>query len=362
MASPHDEPHQSQVKTMCLANEYSPDPACGDRSAKFGLTVRLFAFLGVAAVATLPLTGCPGAPRDPNRVGTTTCLACHDGRSAPDKHEFLDGPHAAIDCEDCHGAGLAHVRAGGRGGVFILNPGLSPFRHTPAQCSECHPDAVAGHALTAHATSKAASCNTCHDVHKRGAMSFSTPNNTRLDTPGFQRLCGKCHGVQTEQFLASVHAESSVANCASCHNMHAETTFTAPPEDNRLCQQCHGSSFLGLDTEEAVDFHTGMFHPVDPAGSGSSRCISCHMVPLDATGRDGGPHDHTFETMPPAASAEMIVAGLAPHPNSCAGTLGCHDAGTPGSGEPFDLNSLADNDRLQAIYEMIGVIPEKALP
>ncbi|MBI1320242.1 MAG: hypothetical protein GC168_15050 [Candidatus Hydrogenedens sp.] len=315
--------------------------------------------LSVAGMLVTLLSGCPQNAAAPGRVGTPTCLACHDGRSAPDKREFLDGVHAAIDCEDCHGPGLGHVRAGGRGGLLIANPGESPFGHTPALCSQCHEAEVAGHALTAHAGAKAASCNTCHDVHKTGAMPFSTPNKTPLGNAGYQKLCGECHETQTEQFALSVHATSNVATCAACHNPHLETTFTAPPENNQLCQQCHGGFFLGLDTEEAVDIHTGDFHPVDPAGTGASRCVSCHMVPLRANNQARSPHDHTFNTVAPSDTAAMIAAGLAPHPNSCAGTLGCHDAGTPGSGEPFDLNSIADNETLQALYEQIGLIPEK---
>lgn len=303
------------------------------------------------------LAGCPGAPTDPTRVGTATCMACHDGRSGSDKREFHEGLHAAIDCEDCHGGGLAHVRAGGRGGLFIADPGLSPFGATPALCAQCHQDAVAGHALTAHASMREASCNDCHDVHKRGGMPFSTPNRSRLDNAGFAKLCGDCHESQTAEFMSSAHAKSDVATCASCHDAHVAETFVASPDDNTLCQQCHAGFFLGLDSEEAVDFHTGDFHPVDPAGSGASRCVSCHMVPKDRERQDEGAHDHTFMTVPPEVSNQMIAAGLRPMPNSCAGILGCHDAGTPGSGTPFNVDLVEDNVRLQAIYEQIGYIP-----
>jgi predicted CXXCH cytochrome family protein len=295
-------------------------------------------------------------------VGNTTCLACHDGRSAPDKREFRQGPHAGIACEDCHGPGLAHVRAGGRGGLFIDNPGRSPFDATPELCARCHADAVAGHAQTAHFAEGVASCNTCHDVHRRGGMTFSTPNRTPLDNTGFARLCGDCHRTQTEQFLASDHAELNVATCGACHNPHRARTFTAPPENNQLCQQCHASFFLGLGTVQAVDQHTGAFHPVDPEGSGASRCVSCHMVPLRRNNQAGGAHDHTFRTVPPSVSNQMIAAGQAPRPNSCAGIMGCHDAAVPGSGTPFSVDRLEDNEFLQTRYDEIGTIPGRLLP
>lgn len=314
--------------------------------------------LALPLAAALNLSGCPNTPSDPNRVGTATCLACHDGRSAPDKREYSKGLHASVDCEDCHGGGLAHVRAGGRNGIFIANPGESPFDNTPALCARCHEAEVAGYQTTGHFTMEAASCNTCHDVHKQGAMSFSTPNHTRLDNVGFARLCGTCHESESKQFLTSTHAVSNVATCGACHNPHTETTFTAPPENNQLCQQCHASFFLGLDTEEAVDAHTGSFHPVEPELTGSSSCIGCHMVPVDRDNQIAGPHDHSFFTVPPAVSNAMIAAGETPQPNSCSGTMGCHDAASPGSGTPFSVDSVDDNAYLQGLYEQIGAISQ----
>lgn len=316
--------------------------------------VRLFIILNFIILSTIPLSGCPTGESSVGRVGTPTCLACHDGRSAPDKREFTLGLHASIACEDCHGPGLAHVRAGGRAGLFIQDPGRSPFGITPDLCSKCHEEQVAGHEMTGHFGSESASCTTCHDVHKRGAMPFSTANNAPLDNAGFAKLCGQCHVEQTEQFLSSAHATSNVATCATCHDMHRQTTFTAPPQNNQLCQQCHASFYLGLDTEEAVQAHVGAFHPLDPEGTGSGRCVTCHMVPMERDNQATSPHDHTFMTVPPATSNEAIAAGFSPAPNSCAGITGCHDAGVPGSGTPFDLDNPQDNETLQAIYDQIA--------
>lgn len=314
--------------------------------------------IGILLLSGLSLPGCPGTASDPTRVGTPTCLACHDGRSGPDKREFTQGLHAGIDCEDCHGGGLAHVRAGGRAGLFIADLNRRPFDDGAALCARCHEEQAEGHAFTAHFASEAASCNTCHDVHKRGAMPFSTANGAPLDNKGYQQLCGTCHGVETEQFMQSAHAKSEVATCGACHDQHQETTFTAPPENNQLCQQCHASFFLGLDSQEAVQEHIGEFHPVDPEGTGSGRCTTCHMVPLDRAGQGDGVHDHTFMTLPPAVSNEQIAAGLQPQPNSCAGITGCHDVAVPGSGTPYSVDRVEDNELLQQIFEEIGVVKD----
>jgi hypothetical protein len=302
------------------------------------------------------ITGCPtgGGPLEPGRVGTTTCLACHDGRSGPDKHEFLKSPHSFIDCEDCHGPGLAHVRAGGRNGVLIEGFNDKPFTETAELCARCHESYVDGWKGTTHATENAASCNDCHDIHKEGAMVFSTENDTRLDIPGYAALCGYCHETATDQFLASGHAQKNVLTCAECHTMHEASMVTADPINNSICQQCHGSSFLGLDTEEAVDIHTGFFHSVDPAGSGASRCIGCHMPPLELSPQPGSGLDHTLFTVSPIEANNALAEGLTPDPTSCAGIMGCHD----GSAAPeFDIFNPSVNQNLQFLYEQTGVIP-----
>ena len=291
-------------------------------------------------------------------VGTSTCMGCHDGRSAPDMRHFRDSAHSRVSCETCHGPGYAHVQAGGRGGLFIDNPARLPFTQQAEVCAQCHGDTVAGYKRTRHATARAASCHDCHDVHQRSGLRVKQDGPVAGRVEIFAELCSKCHGVQADQFLESGHARAGVATCVSCHDMHKAEMFTADPIDNSLCLQCHGSRFLGFNTEENIDFHTGEFHPVDPAGSGASRCIACHMPPLQQQGQPNVPHDHTMMTFPPAASNELMEQGVIPvPPNSCAGIAGCHDPNVPGSGTPFDVNDPLDNRFLQELYESIGAIP-----
>jgi predicted CXXCH cytochrome family protein len=305
--------------------------------------------------------GCNQSPLGPGEVGTSTCLACHDGRSATDHREFLSSPHKAISCESCHGPGLTHVRQGGRLGLFIDNPGDQPFEVRHEACIECHAQAsspggntVQGFLASAHFTGNAATCTDCHNVHNQGAMAISAESPTRFGNENFAKLCGKCHEDTVDQFSESGHAQLDVATCASCHDMHSGSMLVASPEDNRLCLQCHQSTQLGFETDEDVAAHTG--HPVDPAGSGASRCTGCHLPPLEAGGAAG--HDHTLFTIPPIASNEAMEQGVQPAPpNSCAGVTGCHDAAVPGSGMPHDENDLDSNENLQSLYELIGVLP-----
>jgi len=189
-------------------------------------------------------------------------------------------------------------------------------------------------------------------------MTISSESPLRFSNENYGQLCGQCHEGQVADFALSGHATKNVANCSSCHDMHRGGMFRAAPEDNRLCLQCHQSFALGFETDLDVDFHTGGMHPVDPAGSGASRCTGCHLPPLPGEDGTRSAHDHTLFTIAPIASNEAVAMGADPAPpNSCAGVTGCHDAGFAGSGPDYDENDLDNNVALQTLYEFIGVQP-----
>lgn len=308
----------------------------------------------VVAVGSLGFGSC----RTQKTVGTATCIACHNGVSAPDKTEFLDSAHRNIQCELCHGPGFDHVRNAGRMGLFIDNPGDLPFADSYQLCQTCHEENVEGYLLTLHAAEEAASCHTCHDVHTDNGLVFNEPTGGLFDTTGYESLCGTCHEVQVDDFLLSHHSLEKVAGCRNCHDLHAPEALSQSAVDNTICLQCHASPVLGFVDEETIDRHTGGFHPVDPTGSGASRCIGCHMPPLQQAGQPRVPHDHTNFTVPPLASNEAADMGILPvPPNSCAGVMGCHDPDSPGTGSPRDVNNLALNETLQPLYESIGAGP-----
>ncbi len=319
----------------------------------------------VLGVFSLGADSCQNSSLGPGEVGSATCLACHDGRSASNHLEFLDSPHQGLSCESCHGPGLTHVQQGGRLGLFIDNPNRYPFDTRHTACITCHSDIVSpvgigaqGFLATNHFLEGAATCTDCHDVHKQGGMLISSTSPARFGNANYATLCGSCHVDQVEQFSLSGHAQKDVATCSSCHDMHAGDMFRADPTTNRLCLQCHQSFALGFQRDVDVDFHTGDMHPVDPAGSGSSRCTGCHLPPNAGSSAVQPSHDHTLFTIPPIASNDAVAMGVEPAPpNSCAGVTGCHDPVQPNSGPPYDENDLESNTRLQSLYEIIGARP-----
>ncbi len=328
---------------------------------------RTFLLCGTSILFIL-LMGAGGCQQEligPGEVGSHTCLSCHDGRSATDHREWSVSPHQLVRCETCHGPGLVHVRDGGSFGLFINNPGKLPLAQQHLACIECHNDPgvggvgqVEGFLTTAHSMDGALSCLDCHDVHKQGAMVLSSPTAAEFSNENHGQLCGQCHENQVAEFGLSGHAQSDVASCSSCHNMHASNMFRANPDDNRLCLQCHESNSLGFETDGDVDLHTGAFHPVDPAGSGSSRCVRCHLPPLTQGNHGDVAHNHTLFTTAPVES--NVPAGQAVPPNSCSGIMGCHDSNVPGSGTAHDVNDQPNNLILQTLYDSIGVAPKEA--
>jgi hypothetical protein len=160
-------------------------------------------------------------------------------------------------------------------------------------------------------------------------------------------VCDQCHPTQVEGYLLSAHAWGPVATCADCHDVHGPRLARRSFTDNALCLHCHESR--GFATEAAIEAHT--FHPVDPEGTGASRCTGCHMPPLNRVDQEKGPHDHSLLTLPPITSNQAAEAGVSPAPaNSCSGVVGCHD-GSVITAPVFHVDDLQTNRLLQSLYE-----------
>lgn len=331
------------------------------------LTAGTFITLGgLALIAALASVGADGCEKE-RTVGTSTCLGCHDGRTAPDKLEIAKSPHADVDCETCHGPGFLHVRDGGEDLDLIDNPGDRPFLEAADLCRTCHETSVDGYRQMAHFTEEAVTCLDCHDVHARRALAISLPEGASQEDV-FLRVCGTCHEAQINTFLLSQHALSGAASCHNCHDVHKPGGLAFNFLNNEGCLQCHGTPELGFDTEEAIDFHTGFipgtvpgffFHPVEPEAFGSSRCIGCHLPPLQQEDQANADHDHSLFTIPPSTSIEALDAGIEPVPfNTCAGVTGCHDPNIPQSGAARDPSDRGLLESLQWLYERVGGILE----
>lgn len=255
------------------------------------------ALIVAVVVSAAFLTGCPS--NAPGSIsGVTTCLACHNGRVAEDMRYFLIGNHRQIACGTCHLGSDAHVQSGGAGGGLI-NPANWVIEQEVAVCAQCHKKEAKG-------------------------------------------------------YLQSKHAQVGRVACDRCHDVHAPVRTRGPYQNNLLCQSCH---LRDWPTEAAVEAHT--HHPVDPAGTGASRCVGCHMPAQtrpDEPGQEDRLHSHTWMPIPPITSANQANDGETVLPNSCAGTVGCHD-GTVAAAPVFDFENPVQMTGLQALYDFF--FPEK---
>jgi len=228
-------------------------------------------------------SGCPLA----GVGGQAACLACHDGSRAQNMSGIMFSAHGRLACTVCHQNTSLHMSSGGQV-TALINPASGSFSQAYSACASCHRDTV-------------------------------------------------------NQFLQSGHAEQRRVACHDCHNVHRNRHLVATAESNRVCTQCH--TFLGFGTNENITNHTR--HPVDPAGTGASRCTACHMPPNTRTNQAQASHGHSLVTIPPSTSAAATPAPL----NSCAGIDGCHD-GSVANAPVFDVDNATQMQGIQQVVDL----------
>ena len=190
-----------------------------------------------------------------NRPMAAACLQCHSGRPQPVRDRnglYLDPPfqELAIGCENCHGAGAAHVAGHGTGGTIVNPAKLSP-RLAEQICMYCHqggdtrvlqpgkdysdfrPGAWLSDTL---AIFRVASSSTDADLlEHHSAMQASrcfTGSNGKLS-------CFTCHDPHSRP-AAGEAASWYRSKCLTCHT---ETSCKLPPagraERGDDCTGCH---------------------------------------------------------------------------------------------------------------------------
>ncbi len=193
----------------------------------------------------------PGGEDDRDGLGdldtveeSANCVGCHATALAWDEEQRFD-PHRAVlgvQCERCHGGGLAHVESRNEGGEtgLIFNPGRLTAAEQVAFCGQCHRQPTdfepreilardpglarhAGASLMMSAcfrespAEQTITCTACHDPHRPEP---ATPERTRT-------ACLRCH-----EDAAARHRETAVAadaDCAGCHLPTEREAFHGTP-------------------------------------------------------------------------------------------------------------------------------------
>ncbi len=313
---------------------------------KSGLLACLVLFLGATIMCATALAAqAPGnkpannpakAAASSDFVGSDTCVTCHEEVGK----KFADNPHTkmvqmhgstGLTCENCHGAGKAHVDGGGDD-TKIFNPAKASAKDINAKCSTCHAGTHPNFDRSPHAKA-GLSCISCHSVHQSKPLQASlhllgTNANAHTDDQkdymlkaSQPALCYGCHSEQKAQFNMPIHhkVNEGLVQCTDCHDAHGTfgpNNLKSTADQNAVCTKCHTDVRGPFTFEHAPVRAEGCTTCHTPHGTQNPRllnmpsiatlCNQCHS-PLSA----GGVHglDAGSTTVTPCVTCHTMIHG-----------------------------------------------------
>jgi DmsE family decaheme c-type cytochrome len=186
------------------------------------------------------------APVEATFVDGKVCLTCHASHAAEFEKTLMGrigkSKKGMFECQNCHGPGSAHVKAGGGRGVggiisFRPNDDSRTAEENNTICLACHQkgDRVYWNG-SVHET-RGVMCSNCHTIMK------NVSRKNQLKTAFEAETCFQCHKDRRAQMFRSSHMplrEGKIV-CSDCHNPHGSATAgllrQASVNDN--CYKCH---------------------------------------------------------------------------------------------------------------------------
>jgi predicted CXXCH cytochrome family protein len=233
-------------------------------------------------------------------VGSETCATCHDGVSKG----FANNPHtkmalmhgsAGITCENCHGAGKAHVDGGGDV-TKIFNPAKASPKEVNAKCEGCHAATHPNFDRSPHAKG-GLSCISCHTIH---GADKPTEVRASLHLMGTETvhdgekkdmllkasqptLCYQCHSEQRAQFNMPMHhpVNEGMVSCSDCHDVHGTfgaNNLKSTADQSAVCTKCHAEVRGPFVYEHAPVKAEGCTACHTPHGSQNARLLNMPNV------------------------------------------------------------------------------------
>lgn len=240
--------------------------------------------------------------------GADTCIKCHDEDEAYPVFDIFKtkhgqqgnkrSPFAGLQCEACHGPGVAGAAAmqevldkGGHVGKVrpgqerppILNFGDKSdetVEKQNAMCLNCHESKEhIGWKGSVHEGGDVA-CASCHQIH-----THLDPVLTKKTQPD---VCFKCHKKERAEFFktSSHPVRFGQMGCTDCHKTHGSIAdgLLAKPTLNQTCYTCHADKRGPLlwehapVSEDCSLCHTphGSIHPALQTKRVPLLCQQCH--------------------------------------------------------------------------------------
>lgn len=255
-------------------------------------------------------------------VGSETCATCHEEVAKP----FAENPHAkmalmhgkqGITCENCHGAGKAHVDGGGDASK-IFNPAKASAKDVDAKCLSCHAGQHANFDRSPHAKA-GVSCISCHSVHH-------SEGQVKLLKANQNQLCFQCHNEVKPQFSMPFHhkVNEGVTNCSDCHDPHGtfeSKNLKTTADQNAICTKCHSETRGPFVFEHAAVKAEGCMGCHTPHGSQNARLLTMpnvNMVCKQCHSSVAGDNVHSMgagsTSAQPCTSCHTFIHGSNLHP------------------------------------------------
>ncbi|MBI2821581.1 MAG: DmsE family decaheme c-type cytochrome [Acidobacteria bacterium] len=278
-----------------------PRPPAGRLCVRLASLLSRISLLSIALILILagPLFAQQTEPaaqqssQAPQKVGTETCMACHDMEPV-----FSRTAHARQECENCHGPGSAHVEAGGDSSLSLT---ARPARAVISQCLSCHGQnsEISAFHKSAHGRNNTA-CVACHQVHPE-RPNFGLLRAEQKD------LCVTCHPGVRADFRKPFHhpVMEGAIRCSDCHTPHSEDRRPLRRlalATDEGCVSCHSDKKGPFVFEHAAVKINGCESCHQPHGSVNTKmlrrtevqqlCLECHsLTPGVAGGQPPAFHD-----------------------------------------------------------------------
>ena len=185
-------------------------------------------------------------PVEAHFVGDKACLTCHATQTDEFNHTLMGRigltQKGKFACENCHGAGSEHVKAGGGrgvGGIISFRPDDTSrsAEENNGICLACHERGDRTLWAGSVHEERGLMCTNCHTVMK------AVSRKNQLKTTFEPDTCFQCHKDRRAQMFRSSHMpmrEGKIV-CSDCHNPHGSTTEALLKKDsiNDVCYTCH---------------------------------------------------------------------------------------------------------------------------